>query len=124
MGYGVIGSPTVSGSVSLGSSPGTPAHDRRERIVGQLHLTRAPSSSGLGRRPLTAVARVRIPSGLRLSPCEIWVLGPEVVRRSRFRVDVRGGSAQQLWRIAAEELQREGDLVADALSLRLRSCPE
>ena len=25
MGYGVIGSPTVSGSVSLGSSPGTPA---------------------------------------------------------------------------------------------------
>lgn len=25
MGYGVIGSPTDSGSVSLGSSPGTPA---------------------------------------------------------------------------------------------------
>ena len=25
MGYGVIGSPTVSGSVSLGSNPGTPA---------------------------------------------------------------------------------------------------
>ena len=27
MGYGVIGSPTDSGSVSLGSSPGTPAHE-------------------------------------------------------------------------------------------------
>jgi hypothetical protein len=27
MGYGVIGSPTDSGSVSLGSSPGTPATD-------------------------------------------------------------------------------------------------
>ena len=27
MGYGVIGSPTVSGSVSLGSSPGTPARN-------------------------------------------------------------------------------------------------
>ena len=29
MGYGVIGSPTVSGSVSLGSSPGTPARKHR-----------------------------------------------------------------------------------------------
>src|SRR4029078_9005072 len=35
LGYGVIGSPTDSGSVSLGSSPGTPAdrdeHPMRER---------------------------------------------------------------------------------------------
>ena len=63
MGYGVIGSPTVSGSVSLGSSPGTPARN----IGPEMHprSCTAPSSSGPGRRPLTAVARVRIPSGLR-----------------------------------------------------------
>ncbi len=55
MGYGVIGSPTDSGSVSLGSSPGTPAL-----------AVLAPSSSGLGRRPLKAVAPVRIRSGLQV----------------------------------------------------------
>ena len=72
MGYGVIGSPTVSGSVSLGSSPGTPArkHHGFYRDAPALRWSRsqhctAPSSSGPGRRPLTAVARVRIPSGLR-----------------------------------------------------------
>ena len=64
MGYGVIGSPTVSGSVSLGSSPGTPARKHHLLRSRPLHRT-APSSSGPGRRPLTAVARVRIPSGLR-----------------------------------------------------------
>ena len=30
VGYGVIGSPSDSGSFSLGSSPGTPAIDRHE----------------------------------------------------------------------------------------------
>src|SRR5690606_30634457 len=34
--------------------------DHREREI----MSEAPSSSGLGRRPLKAVARVRIPSGL------------------------------------------------------------
>src|SRR3954466_5813951 len=63
MGYGVIGSPTVSGSVSLGSSPGTPARKSSPRCSSS---RTAPSSSGPGRRPLTAVARVRIPSGLRV----------------------------------------------------------
>src|ERR1700753_3356645 len=58
VGYGVIGSPTDSGSVSLGSSPGTPAQCNAV-------TSRAPSSSGLGRRPLKAVARVRIPLGLQ-----------------------------------------------------------
>src|SRR5690606_40525634 len=53
VGYGVIGSPTDSGSVSDVSSPGTPA---------------VPSSSGLGRRPLKPVTGVRIPSGLPLTP--------------------------------------------------------
>src|SRR5690606_26252703 len=33
--------------------------------------TRAPSSSGLGRRPLKAVAPVRIRSGLRWTPCHL-----------------------------------------------------
>jgi hypothetical protein len=56
MGYGVIGSPTDSGSVSLGSSPGTPALIARGT---------APSSRGPGRRPLKAVAPVRIRSGLQ-----------------------------------------------------------
>src|SRR5918996_3081442 len=55
LGCGVIGSPTGSGPVSLGSSPGTPAPQRNK----------APSSSGLGRRPLKAVAPVRIRSGLQ-----------------------------------------------------------
>src|SRR5690606_10032332 len=60
VGYGVIGSPTDSGSVSSGSSPGTPA---------------VPSSSGLGRRPLKPVTGVRIPSGLPRTPIpagRIW----------------------------------------------------
>ena len=61
LGYGVIGSPTDSGSVSLGSSPGTPA---KRRVLG-LNFARAPLCSGLARRPLKAVARVRIPSGLQ-----------------------------------------------------------
>jgi hypothetical protein len=70
LGYGVIGSPTDSGSVSLGSSPGTPAPTFRRRccivrnLRKQVQEVLAPSSSGPGRRPLKAVARVRIPSGL------------------------------------------------------------
>ena len=64
LGYGVIGSPTDSGSVSLGSSPGTPA---KRRVLG-LNFARAPLCSGLARRPLKAVARVRIPSGLQNNP--------------------------------------------------------
>ncbi len=64
MGYGVIGSTTDSGSVSLGSSPGTPA--RSEIRTDRVHFAvRPPSSSGLGRRPLTPVAWVRIPSGVQ-----------------------------------------------------------
>src|SRR5665647_1964873 len=86
MGYGVIGSTTDSGSVSLGSSPCTPALIARLLEVGRDSETnrpyrygflrcrgalsnseasaRAPLCSGLARRPLKAVARVRIPSGL------------------------------------------------------------
>jgi hypothetical protein len=67
LGYGVIGSTTDSGSVSLGSSPGTPAETLQKRSdkLKTGAIPRAPSSSGLGRRPLKAVARVQIPSGLR-----------------------------------------------------------
>ena len=66
MGYGVIGSTSDSGSFSLGSSPGTPA-------IAKKFARRPPSSSGLGRRPLTALTPVQIrlgvqvPAGLR--PC-------------------------------------------------------
>jgi hypothetical protein len=100
MGYGVIGSPTDSGSVSLGSSPGTPATDAAIASGGWFrapqamwhHETRwrspAPSSSGLGRRPLKAVAPVRIRSGLHpvRSTSSTWtsLLGPFcLARRSR-----------------------------------------
>jgi len=39
MGYGVIGSPADSGSVSLGSSPGTPAQDKvRNNVLGPRRL--------------------------------------------------------------------------------------
>ncbi len=63
MGYGVIGSPADSGSVSLGSSPGTPAQYPARYAVKK--CTRAPSSSGLGLWLLKSATRVRIPSGLR-----------------------------------------------------------
>ena len=67
MGYGVIGSPAGSGPVSLGSSPSTPAVAVRRVPVAAGRLLRflAPLCSGLARRPLKAVARVRIPSGLQ-----------------------------------------------------------
>src|SRR4051812_18928871 len=54
MGYGVIGSTSDSGSFSLGSSPGTPAY----------FSDLPPLCSGLARRPLKAVAPVRIRSGV------------------------------------------------------------
>ena len=87
MGYGVIGNTGDSGSSVLGSSPGTPALARglapqairrktrrsvrflsvaRPLTSGQASVT-APLCSGLARRPLKAVARVRIPSGLQRS---------------------------------------------------------
>ncbi len=58
MGYGVIGSTSDSGSFSLGSSPGTPA-------IAKEFARRPPSSSGLGRRPLTALTPVQIRLGVR-----------------------------------------------------------
>jgi hypothetical protein len=69
LGYGVIGSPADSGSVSLGSSPGTPAQyslrKRKPKAI-VFEETRAPSSSGLGLWLLKPATRVRIPSGLPL----------------------------------------------------------
>src|SRR5579875_3369329 len=62
MGYGVIGSPADSGSASLGSSPGTPAEGFAAQV--STDVSRAPSSSGLGHRPLKAAAPVQIRSGL------------------------------------------------------------
>jgi hypothetical protein len=77
LGYGVIGNTAVSGTAILGSSPGTPAETPAKCAV-QFHqcFPRAPSSSGLGRRPLKAVARVQIPSGLPAetpTPCGVGV---------------------------------------------------
>src|SRR5699024_10438614 len=61
-GYGVIGNTTVSGTVILGSSPGTPA---LHSFSGSVQS--APrSSSGPGRRPLTAVTPVQIRYGVRV----------------------------------------------------------
>ena len=59
MGYGVIGNTTDSGSVILGSSPGTPADPLLSADP------QPPSFSGLGHRPLTAAAPVRIRLGVR-----------------------------------------------------------
>ena len=68
MGYGVIGSPTGSGPVSLGSSPSTPAIWLfGTRIRCRLESRPSPwppLCSGLARRPLKAVAPVRIRSGV------------------------------------------------------------
>ena len=47
VGYGVIGSPADSGSVSLGSSPGTPA-----QYALQLNMDRADIYIGLSRGPV------------------------------------------------------------------------
>ena len=95
MGYGVIGNTADSGSAILGSSPGTPATSARARSIqpacsglGRHSRVRyagtpvlAPSSSGLGRRPLTAVAWVRIPSGLQ-TRCEP-AFGPQLALGGR-----------------------------------------
>ena len=59
MGYGVIGNTTDSGSVILGSSPGTPADPLLSADP------QPPSFSGLGHRPLTAAAPVRIRLGVQ-----------------------------------------------------------
>jgi hypothetical protein len=64
MGYGVIGSPTGSGPVSLGSSPSTPAIGRKSQPRLEFRSLRPPLCSGLARRPLKAVAPVRIRSGV------------------------------------------------------------
>ena len=60
-GGGVIGNTTGSGPVFGGSSP--PPRARRHHADSP-----APSSSGLGRRPLKAVTAVRICSGLHREP--------------------------------------------------------
>ena len=60
LGGGVIGNTTGSGSVIEGSSPSPRA--RAGYALGLL----APSSRGLGRRPLKPVTPVRIRSGLPL----------------------------------------------------------
>src|SRR5262249_51685778 len=88
MGYGVIGSPTDSGSVSLGSSPGTPAPQPLVAVLYRCKsLVLAPSSSGPGRRPPKAVAPVRIRSGLQTEVHVVDVglsVWPGVVRPSAF----------------------------------------
>src|SRR5690242_18427947 len=67
MGYGVIGNTTVSGTVILGSSPGSPADRKIESLAVQrsFGINTPPLCSGLARRPLKAVAPVRIRSGVR-----------------------------------------------------------
>ena len=65
VGYGVIGSPADSGSVSLGSSPGTPAEKNLIELVLVKKINLAPSSSGPGLWLLKPATGVRIPSELR-----------------------------------------------------------
>ena len=119
MGYGVIGNTGDSGSSVLGSSPGTPAlvlglaagGDSEKfppfgKVLlrcppppsGQATVT-APLCSGLARRPLKAVARVRIPSGLHQSR-RPGPPGPGLRRRPGDRMRVRG-RAQARWALTA-----------------------
>ena len=77
MGYGVIGSPADSGSVSLGSSPGTPASvpwsPSRSSAFAASGPSRCPSQQS-GRRP-AAVGRAPAPHsapGLERSPPDAW----------------------------------------------------
>src|SRR5690625_7194889 len=60
MEYGVIGNTPLAGTVILGSSPGTPA-----LIDHRIDRPAPRSSSGPGRRPLTAVTPVQIRYGVR-----------------------------------------------------------
>ncbi len=64
LGYGVIGNTADSGSVVLGSSPGTPAASRRQPSGLPIETVLPPSSSGPGHRPLTAAAPVQIRLGV------------------------------------------------------------
>ena len=68
-GGGVIGNTPGSGPVIGGSSP----PPRAGGSLSRLHM--APSSSGLGRRPLKAVAPVQIRSGLRVLALGEYVRG-------------------------------------------------
>ena len=72
-GGGVIGNTAGSGPAFGGSSPPPRARDRELRRApgssSRQHISGpAPSSSGLGRRPLKAVTAVRICSGLQREP--------------------------------------------------------
>src|SRR4051812_27461147 len=104
MGYGVIGSPADSGSASLGSSPGTPALLVALAVAGRM----APLCSGLARRPLKAVARVRIPSGLQHEgPAPVSGAGPSscVARRVialRRPVDTGAPARKRSWAMSGD----------------------
>src|SRR5581483_478742 len=84
MGYGVIGSPTGSGPVSLGSSPGTPAVRNRQvsSPAGFLFLTPTGGRSS------------RSPRGLP-GPVEPGPGAVAPARRTRRRIEVPGRSSGQ-----------------------------
>ena len=116
MGYGVIGNTGDSGSSVLGSSPGTPAlvlglrpgairrnscrsvrfFSVARRLARQAKVT-APLCSGLARRPLKAVARVRIPSGLPSTKARSTRTGPS----SRPRCAPDAVPAHARWALTA-----------------------
>lgn len=93
MGYGVIGNTADSGSVVLGSSPSTPARSGPSGQDLEQHSSTArvslrcspeqhckpPLCSGLARRPLKAVAPVRIRSGVQHHEGPGLQTGPFVV---------------------------------------------
>ncbi len=136
--YGVIGSTTGSGPVSLGSSPSRPAilarsaPDRPTIWPGRSRIARVPQvvsglpgggadstpplCSGLARRPLTAVAPVRIRSGVQ-SP-----KGPDQQRLVRalrhLGWSTPGRDAQ---RVAARRDARAGTTIAAATKCRVIS---
>lgn len=81
LGGGVIGNTTGSGPVIEGSSPSPRAW------VGYYPALLAPSSSGLGRRPLKPVTPVRIRSGLPLLGVAIRSRNSGLLASCRHRSD-------------------------------------
>ena len=114
MAYGVIGNTTVSGTVILGSSPGRPATELWFCVL----MPR--SSSGLGRRPLTAVTRVQIPYGVQVTASALhWLF--RFVPQIRTSVEAEASSARNnpLSSTFTGEPSRSGSSALDAASVLL-----
>ena len=72
----------------------------------------APLCSGLARRPLKAVARVRIPSGLQRWESPTGFSHPELTRSEEWEFDMGRTLAEKVW---SDHIVHEGDGLPDLL---------